>query len=179
MQTGISAGAYAALRPVYVGLYAEWCVLWLLVAWYYGRSAYSNWKLAGGSWGRVLGDVAAPFVWGLRDSLCRWGLVRAAPYRGTQIPSKYMPGHILRFAIFLGSLTPIMFGSYFAYMDRSHWSPLDVTVTFVAVSSSILAACYHLFLAYRSQPRKWQNMVTASVAWLLLGPPVIYALGLA
>ena len=161
------------VRPILVALYVMWGSLWALTAFHYGRAAMASWKVAGGSWRSVPRDLAAPFTWAVRDTLCRWGLFKGAAFCGTEVPSRYYKGHLLRFAIFLGSLSPVLWGFYFLNIDRSDWSSVDIVVNAAGVALSILAAGCHLFLAYKTQPNSWRRLVLCGMAWLLLAPPML------
>ncbi len=178
MHEVIDPRVYEILRPVYVGLYWEWALLWCLVAWYYGRSAYASWRAGGGSPGRILCDLTQPLWWGLQHLLARAGLRRNANVLAAQtVPSTYGGGHLLRWAIFVGSLTPVMFGFMFADVQRSHWTNTQLWLTLAAVSLSCLAALSHLLLAYRTQPLRWGAVVAAALAWPLVVPPLLRLVG--
>jgi hypothetical protein len=175
MLTTVDPGAYQLMRPVFATTYLLWATLWALVATYYGRAAYASWTRAHGRWRDVFSDVLAPFWWAVRDTLCRWKIFRGAAFCGSVVPQIYESGHILRFSIFLGSLTPITFGLQFAELDRSNWTYFNLVATFAFASTSIFAAGGHLFLAYVSRPDSWRKLVVRSIAWLLLAPPALGA----
>lgn len=167
----------AVLRPFFISAYLLWGALWVLVAVHYGAAAHFSWREQGGRWSAVLRDTTAPVMWAFRQLLRDVGLRAPEPTPPT-VPHRYTPGHILRFAVFLGSLTPAMFGFYFWQLDRSRWATLDVYVNLLMVALSVFAAMGHLFLAYRAVPKRWKALVVCTAAWLAIAPGVVYAVGI-
>ena len=167
----------AVLRPFLIASYLLWGAVWALVALHYGAAAHFSWRQQGGSWRAVLRDITSPVMWAFRQLLRDVGLRAPEPLPAT-VPHKYTPGHILRFAVFMGSLTPAMFVFYFWQVDRSRWATLDVSVNLAMVLVSVAAAVGHLFLAYRAVPRRWIGLVVCAAAWLVLAPGVMYAAGI-
>lgn len=169
MMNAMTPDQYKIVQPTMMILYFMWGSLWSLVAWHYGQAARATWRAENGKWAECLKDFFAPFSWAIRDILCR--LTRRPGFCGTEIPSRYSNGHTLRFAIFLGSLTPAVFGFFFISMDRTNRSLLDMAVTAIFIATSILAAGGHLFLAYKVRPYAWQILVLAYTLLIFLGLP--------
>jgi len=165
---------YAYLNSLLSVLYLQWGIVWAFVAWYYGLSSYASWRGGGGTIGSIVQDVAAPYVWAFRDAARRLGLGSSRPVGDSDhIPSKYQAGNQMRFAIFLGSLTPVLFGFYFVEFQRSDWTWTEITVNLVGVMISILAGLSHLFVAYRASPARWRATAIGSVLWWVLAPPLV------
>lgn len=175
----VAPEVYFILRPIFTACYLMWAFLWMRVAWYYGQAAYVSWRISNGHWRFVFNDLFQPFWWAIKQTLCRWSMFKGKAFCGVEIPSPYEAGHLLRFSIFLGSLTPITFGIQFAELDRSEWNYLKLFTTLFFASTSILAAGGHLFLAFRSRPEAWRKLVVRCTSWLIFAPLVmawIYAL---
>lgn len=170
----VAPEVYQVLRPIFTACFLMWAFLWGRVAWFYGFAAYGSWLSNGGRWRFVLNDLFQPFWWAFKQTLCRWRIFRGAQFCGTQIPSPYESGHLLRFSIFLGSLTPITFGLQFGELDRSDWTHAKIWSTLFFASTSILAAGGHLFLAFRTQPEAWRKLVVRCTIWLLFAPVAIF-----
>ena len=176
MSGAMTAEQYDLVRPLMIVVYLMWGILWGLVAWHYGAAAFASWRREKGRWRDALRDLLGPFTWAVRDTLCRWRILGGPKFCGTEIPSRYSNGHNLRFAIFLGSLTPMTFGFFFLRLDRSDWSLFDVAINVLFVTSSVIAAGGHLFLAYKIKPYAWRRLVLLSLAVVTLGLPVSYLL---
>lgn len=170
MMKTVSPEVYLAVRSIFLALYLLWAFLWARVMWYYGRAAYTSWLANGGRWRFVFHDLLQPFTWALQQTLCRYKLFKGKEFCGTIIPSPYESGHLLRFSIFLGSLTPIVFGLQFGELDRSDWTFMRIFITMVFVWSSIIAAGGHLFLAFRTRPEAWRKLIVRCCAWLVFMP---------
>ena len=170
MMKMVSPEVYLAVRSIFLALYLLWAFLWARVMWYYGYASYTSWLANGGRWRFVFHDLLQPFWWAIKETLCRWNLFKGKAFCGTVIPSPYEPGHLLRFSIFLGSLTPVVFGLQFGELDRSDWNIMRVIVTLLFVWSSILAAGGHLFLAFRTRPDAWRKLIVRCCFWLALSP---------
>lgn len=175
MFDAIPPGAYLVFKPIYTACFLMWAFLWARVAWYYGTAAYGSWVTAGGKWTHVITDLFQPFWWAFRETLCRTRFFRGANFCGTTVPSPYEGGHLLRFSIFLGSLTPITFGLQFAELDRSTWTWYNMITTLFFALLSIIAAGGHLFLAFRSRPESWRKLVVCCSMWLIFSPFFIAA----
>lgn len=148
--------------------YVLWGISWLLVALSYGKAAYVSWAASRGTWSQVIPDIVRPFAWGLKSAYRR--AVGGIP---TAYPDKYEPGHLLRWAVFLGALVPALWGAFFITLDRSTWSSSDHVLSALGVSISTLAAWSHLWLAYREKPALWSTGVVCALAWLAAAPFVL------
>lgn len=168
----ISHDTYAFVRSFQISSFILWGTLWGLVAWHYGRAAFTSWQCAGGRWRDAIWDLVDPFWWAIREQMCRWNMFKGATFCGHEIPTKYERGHLLRFSIFLGSLSPVVWGLGFALQDRTGETLLELIVKLIFVASSCLAAGGHLFLAYRGTPHGWRRLVVWSTAWILISPIV-------
>lgn len=166
------------LPPLLAALYALWSAAWLAVAYHYGKAAYISWRAAGGKWGRAVAEVLQPFAWALRAAVCNLApFKRSALCTVEQVPSPYSSGHLLRFAIFLGSLTPALWGMFMLVQHSSHLTSADHAVNLAGLCISIVAAASHLLVAYKSRPRAWSAAVTLSVVWILTAPVALVLLG--
>ena len=164
--------SYFWVRPMFTSVYLLWAALWARVALYYGRASYASWLASGGQWRHAVSDVLSPFWWAIKATVCRLSLLRDKDFCAVgEVPNPYENGNLLRFAIFLGSLTPIAFGITFADLDRHDWTLARIVSTMLFASSSILAAGGHLFLAHRRRPEAWRCLVMNSVYWLILSYP--------
>lgn len=167
----VDPAAYGFVAALYPSFSLLWGFLWLLVARYYGGAAYASWRQSGGRWGTALADMTGPLTWALRESLYRWKLrPRRDGGSPQEIPSAFTPGHHLRFSIFLGSLTPSIFGLGFAFLDRSDQSLMRISIVILLEIFSILAAGGHLFLAYRYEPERWRRLCLRSLIWICISP---------
>jgi hypothetical protein len=170
----VAPEAYMVIRPIFTTIYLMWAFLWMRVAGYYGLAAYASWISNNGRWRFVLSDILQPFWWAFKQTLCRWRLFKGAQFCGTEIPSPYESGHLLRFSIFVGTWTPFTFGLQFAELNRSTWTYFQLCFTIIFASTSIIAAGGHLFLAFRSRPEAWRKLVVRCTLWLLFTPSFFY-----
>lgn len=152
-----------------------WATLWLFVAFHYGGAAWSTWRLEQASWRRMFCDIFDPLMYAVTSflgrfpSLARLFKIHPHPYKGDLIPTT-SPGNILRFAIFVASMTPISFGYAFAFIHVWRGDPWKLVLTTFFIFTSILGALGHLFLANRGNPRRWSNIVMLSIVWVLVAP---------
>lgn len=160
---------------VYPTLSLLWGTLWLMVAFHYGGAAWATWKLEGASWRRIFCDIFDPLMHAVMSFICRFPRlakllrIHTPKYAGGMVPTT-SPGNILRFAIFVASMTPISFGFAFAFIHVWHEDIWKLLLTLLFMTTSILGALGHLFLANRGNPRRWSNIVMLSIVWTLLAP---------
>jgi len=175
----------ALVSSLLASMYLLWGLAWLAVAYAYGRAARVSWRAEGGQWRRLPGDVLAGARAGLGViwvTLCNVFARRAPhpfPVEATgRLPITYTPGHRMRWAVFLSSITPATRGFYSSLtVSWSDWNAVDVLVNGGGTLLSIVAARNFLFLAYRGRPRVWGWALLAALCWFLLGPVVLYELG--
>jgi hypothetical protein len=172
----MSATQMLIIRSIFASAYLFWGIMWSMVGYYYGRTSYVIWAAGGHRWRDAVPDILSPFTWAVRTTLCRWGLLRGEQVCGAQlsVPNPYESGALLRFAIFLSSLTPVYFGLFFFDLDRSDWTVQKMIATVICVTVSIVAAGGHLFLAYRNRAEAWRKLVMLSLMWVFFSPFFFY-----
>lgn len=169
-------------------MYVLWGLAWLAVAHAYGRAAYASWIYEGGKWHHIPRDMwrslsgGAKLVW---ISVCNvtggcFGLKSRPLPAGAdgKLAPQFTPGHQMRWAIFISSITPAIRGFYSSLtVTWSDWSWIDVVVNAGGTLISIVAARHFLFLAYRSKPVVWGIVLLLAVFWFLAGPVILWELG--
>ena len=174
---GPSSAFQTFVAVTYPGWSLLWAALWIKVGFHYGRAAFHTWRLNGATWKTVCCDVFDPLMFAGRDFLARYRWARRLfgikqyEYASGLIPTS-SPGNILRFAIFVGSITPVSFGLGFAFVDMWRADVWKLIVILVFMVSSILSALGHLFLVHRSSQRHWANIVTATFVWFIFFGPL-------
>lgn len=170
----------AGLRMVFSLLYPAWsllwAVLWMKVAYHYSHAASITWHESNATWKTMCRDLFDPLVFAVRDYFCQWRWGRRlfgldCTIEGEMVPTT-SPGNILRFSIFIGSLTPIVFGWIFVFTSVWEGPLWKLLVGLVFILTSIFGAMGHLFLAHRGNRPRWSKIVTYTFTWLFLGPMV-------
>lgn len=154
--------AHQVVEAILLVLYPLWGAIWLGVAYNYGRAARASWLMEDGHWGRVVRDIAHPF----------WHTL----WNGSAPEPHYSAGHTLRWSIFLGSFTPIIWGFLFFSLDRSDFSWPRLLISLFGVLISLASAGGHLFLVYRANTRVWGWILRFSTLYTVVGIPVALVL---
>lgn len=154
-----------------------WAVLWTKVAYHYSYAASVTWSESNATWKTMCRDLFDPLVFAVRDYFCQWAWGRRifgleCDDFSTKLVPTTSPGNILRFSIFVGSLTPIVFGWLFVFSTDWSAAGWKLILGLVFIFTSILGALGHLFLAHRANRRRWSQIVTYTFAWLAIGPMV-------
>lgn len=172
----LSLDPYLVGQAIFAPMYLLWAYLWAKVAYYYGQASYVGWLANGGRLRDAIPDVLSPFSWAFKVTAYRLGLLEGDKNPPPPVPHRHENGAILRFAIFLGSLTPVCFGIQFAELDRHGWTQSQFMLTVLFMTSSFIASLTHLFLAMRHDPNGWRRLIVRVALWCILAPVGFYAL---
>lgn len=168
------------LKPLLAALYVLWSFSWLAVAWNYGCAARASWRAAGGTWRAAPADFFSPFTWALRSAACRLPFVNLFAFCPVpaEVPTRYERGHMLRLAIFMGAVKPVLWGWLVLKYLTHDLSQPEYILSILGLFISVLAALSHLLLVYKSSPRAWTAFVVGSLTWIAVAPVAAVLLGL-
>lgn len=156
-------------------------VLWGKVLYHYGRAARAEWIQQGGGGKRKLfWELVHPFSWAWRQQLSQWGLMKPNPKSAFETYTPYTPGVILRFAIWAAAVAPAM--AFFRFFTPPYNPPVaqvsgwHLGLSIIIFAFSILGALAHLYVAHRTNPKRWMYIGFWSTIWILIGPLLFWTL---
>lgn len=168
----------------FVHLYHIWGLFGAITMLIYGRSAYRNWREAGGTWRRAPCDIASILGGAVRDTLTDWirffgwvlvGIFGLA-FKGARRKMWYEPragrwpsNHALLLGIALGGMARMFTALYWSERNTAWMTEVEVIAPGVFVIMAILADANHQITAWPEKPWRARLLCSAAAVWIGIG----------